>query len=189
MIDRPKTAPDALRTDRLSAVQYALLTEIDRIEDAERHATDTAAANHTQPPQRDEPFHWERVHLASCARIAKDMAVERGCDPELAAIAAAIHDIGRIVTGKQAGHAPAGEQPARWLLEKLKLFTEEEIRTISLAVAHHSDKSVVGPLIEEIVKDADVVDCYEYGLELPRPEQKQRYERYLRQKFGVSSTE
>lgn len=174
-----QTAPDALRTDRLSAVQYAMLDLIDSFQKQEQ----TLA----EPPHRDEPLHWERVHLASSARIAKDMAVKRGCDPELAAIACSLHDIGRVVTGKQSGHAPAGEQPARELLQKLELFTEEEIRLISKAVAHHSDKDLIGPPLEEIVKDADVVDCYEYGLELPRPAQKQRYLRYLRETFGDSS--
>jgi uncharacterized protein len=36
------------------------------------------------------------------------MALERDVDPEMAACACAVHDYGRIVTGKQAGHAEAG---------------------------------------------------------------------------------
>lgn len=170
------TAPDSLRTDRLLAVQCALLSKIDELQ-----AQEACAKN---PLHRDETLHWERIHLASSARIAKDMAVARGCDPELSAIACSLHDIGRILTGKQKNHAAEGKQPARRLLEKLRLFTEEEIHIISNAVAHHSDKSVIGSDIEEIIKDADVVDCYEYGMELPRPEQKRRYERYLSERLS-----
>ncbi|MBR5001239.1 MAG: HD domain-containing protein, partial [Firmicutes bacterium] len=125
-----------------------------------------------------------RIHLASSARIAKDMAVQRGVNPELAAIATALHDMGRIVTGKQKDHAHQGSEPARKLLEQLNLFTEEEIQLLTAAVYNHSDKDYIGTDIEEIVKDADVVDCFEFGMELPRPEQKSRYQRYLKDHFG-----
>ena len=62
-------------------------------------------------PQRDEPAEWERVHIASCAAIGHILAEKRGIDAELAACACAVHDYGRIVTGKQADHAQAGYEP------------------------------------------------------------------------------
>ena len=176
MTDRKKTAPDALRTDRLLAVQNAMLTKINALEIKERAMA--------EPPHRDETLHWERIHLASSARIAKDMAVERGENPELAAIATALHDIGRIITGKQKDHAHQGAEPARKLLEQLGLFTDDEIRIITGAVYNHTDKDVIGTDLEEIVKDADVVDCFEFGMELPRPEQRARYQRYVQDHFG-----
>lgn len=176
MSELKKTAPDALRTDRLLAVQNAMLTKINALE-IEENAMSEA-------PQRDETLHWERIHLASSARIAKDMAVQRGANPELAAIATALHDMGRIVTGKQKDHAHQGSEPARELLEQLNLFSEEEIQLLTTAVYNHSDKDYIGTDIEEIVKDADVVDCFEFGMELPRPEQKARYQRYLKDHFG-----
>ena len=166
-----KTAPDALRTDRLLSVQNAMLTLINTLE--------------SQPTvERDETLHWERIHLASSARIAKDMAVKRGVNPELASIATALHDIGRIVTGKQKDHAHQGAEPARKLLEELNLFTEEEIVLLTQAVYNHTDKAIIGNEIEEIVKDADVVDCFEFGMELPREEQRARYRRYVEDHFG-----
>ena len=176
MTDRKKTAPDALRTDRLLAVQNAMLTKINALEIKERAMA--------EPPHRDETLHWERIHLASSARIAKDMAVERGENPELAAIATALHDMGRIVTGKQKDHAHQGAEPARKLLEQLNLFSDEEIQLITTAVYNHTDKDVIGTELEEIVKDADVVDCFEFGMELPRPEQRARYQRYVNDHFG-----
>jgi len=176
MTDRKKTAPDALRTDRLLAVQNAMLTMINALEIKERAMA--------EPPHRDETLHWERIHLASSARIAKDMAVERGENPELAAIATALHDMGRIVTGKQEDHAHQGAEPVRKLLEQLNLFSDEEIQLITTAVYNHTDKDVIGTELEEIVKDADVVDCFEFGMELPRPEQRARYQRYVNDHFG-----
>ena len=129
--------------------------------------------------ERDETLEWEQVHMASASRTAYLLALERGVDPELAACAAAVHDFGRILTGKQANHAEAGYLPVRDFLRDTGLFSETEIDTISLAVKNHSSKMVVGTPIEEIVKDADVIDCYQYGAPFDRPEKETRYREWL----------
>ena len=131
---------------------------------------------------RDETLDWERMHMASSARLAYLMAQERGEDPDLAACAAAIHDIGRVLTGRQAGHAEAGEGPARAFLRETGLFSSQEIELLAAAVRNHSKKSEVGHPIEEIVKDSDVVDCYQYGLPFAREEQRARYQAWLAQR-------
>ncbi|SHH55190.1 uncharacterized protein SAMN02745823_00261 [Sporobacter termitidis DSM 10068] len=131
--------------------------------------------------RRDETLDWERLHMASSARVAWLLALQRGVDPELAAAAAAVHDYGRIVTGKQPDHAEAGYLPVQEFLKNTGLFTAEEIAVIALAVKNHSSKTVVGTPVEEIVKDADVIDCYQYGLPFDRPEKKDRYEAWLRE--------
>lgn len=128
---------------------------------------------------RDETLNWERMHMASCARLGWLLALERGEDPELAACACAIHDIGRVVTGRQAGHAAAGLEPARAFLTAAGLFSAGEVEELAQAVARHSDKSVTGTPMEEIVKDSDVVDCFQYGLPFARPEQERRYQNWL----------
>ena len=128
---------------------------------------------------RDETLNWERIHMASSARLAWEMALERGVEPELEACAAAVHDYGRILTGKQKGHAEAGYEPVKAFLADSGLFTEGEVETIALAVKNHSSKTVVGTPIEEIVKDADVVDCYQYGYPFDRPEKEERYQKWL----------
>jgi uncharacterized protein len=46
-------------------------------------------------------------------------------------------------------------------------------------VKNHSKKSEIGSPIEEIVKDADVIDFYQYGFGFEREEQKLRYEKML----------
>ena len=125
---------------------------------------------------RDETLNWERIHMASAGQLAWAMALERGTDPDLAACAASIHDIGRITTGRKAGHAEAGYEPAKRLLAASCLFTEEEVEIIAQAVKNHSSKDVIGTVIEEIVKDADVVDCCQHGfMSYYKPEVMERF--------------
>lgn len=152
--------------NRLQKLQSALLKEIDKYEKL--------------IPDRDQPGDWERIHISSCAKLGYLMAEKRGVDPILAASACACHDYGRIITGKQAGHAEAGAEPIKAFLRETELFTEEEIGQISLAVKNHSSKAEVGTPIEEIVKDADVLDFHQYGYEMPRKEQQDRLERLLK---------
>lgn len=125
---------------------------------------------------RDIYIDWERVHPSSSARIAYLLAEKRNVDPVLAACATSVHDFGRIITGKQAGHAEAGYEPVQVFLSELGLFTEKEIAQIAIAVKNHSRKSEVGSPLEEIVKDADVIDMHQYGFPFSREEQAKRYE-------------
>lgn len=150
---------------RLLRLQSQLLREIEKYE--------------VLVPERDKFIDWERVHMASCARLGYLMAEARGVDPEIASCACAVHDYGRIITGKQEGHAEAGYLPGKEFLKETELFTEDEIEQIALAIKNHSKKSEIGTPIEEIVKDADVIDFHQYGLGFSREEQKIRYEKML----------
>lgn len=157
--------------NRLLKLQIALIREIDKYGE--------------MVPDRYASPDWEKLHMASSSRLAYMMALERGVDPELAACACAGHDYGRIITGKQPGHAEAGYEPVKSFLKGLgELFTPEEQEIIALAAKNHSKKSVVGTPYEEIVKDADVVDCYQYGIAFEREEQKKRYEEWLKRVTG-----
>lgn len=147
---------------KLLALQGALLDEIDKY------------GKLIGDEERDEPLVWEKVHISSCARVGYLLAEKRGADPTLAACACAIHDYGRIITGKQANHAEEGYLPVKEFLKKTELFTEEEIELLALSVKNHSSKSEVGNIIEEIVKDADVLDYHQYGNKMPRAEQQAR---------------
>ena len=150
---------------KILRLQSALLKEIDKYEKL--------------IPERDHFIDWERVHISSCAKIGYMMAEERGVDPILAACACACHDYGRIITGKQSGHAEAGYQPVQEFLRKTELFSDDEISQIAVAVKNHSKKAEVGTPLEEIVKDADVLDFYQYGYEMSRKEQQDRLETLL----------
>ena len=130
-------------------------------------------------PERDQPGDWERIHISSCAKLGYLFGEERGVDPIIAASACACHDYGRIITGKQAGHADAGYEPVKVFLRETGLFAEEEIEEIAIAVKNHSNKAEVGSPLEEIVKDADVLDFHQYGYAMPRQEQQDRLEKLL----------
>ena len=153
---------------KILRLQSALLKEIDKYEKL--------------IPERDHFIDWERVHISSCAKIGYMLAEERGVDPILAACACACHDYGRIITGKQSGHAEAGYQPVQEFLRKTELFSDDEISQIAVAVKNHSKKAEVGTPLEEIVKDADVLDFYQYGYEMSRKEQQDRLETLLEHK-------
>lgn len=118
--------------------------------------------------ERDYPVAWERIHAVSSAQMARLLAKERGVDMELAALACSLHDIGRWYTGRQANHALHGEKPVREFLANMNLSAVEK-EEILQAVIHHSEKDKVGSPLEELVKDADILDCYLHGDEITKP--------------------
>jgi uncharacterized protein len=114
------------------------------------------------------------MHLASCARNGYFLAAKRGYDAELAAVACSVHDYGRIVTGRHQDHAAAGYEPLKVFLGGSGYFTAEEVELVARAVANHSRKGETGAALEEIVKDADVLDCHQYGIPLPADSYRRR---------------
>ena len=120
-----------------------------------------------QSIQRDYPMIWERIHATSCAQMGRMLAEKRSVDIEQAALACALHDIGRWVSGRQYDHAPKGEEPVRRFLEEGNV-TDETRKQIVQAVINHSKKDQIGTALEEIVKDADILDCYWHGEEMSK---------------------
>ncbi|MDD6539972.1 MAG: HD domain-containing protein [Firmicutes bacterium] len=155
---------------KILRLQSALLREIDKYEKL--------------VPERDKFIDWERIHITSCAKIGYMLAEERGVDPILAAAACACHDYGRIITGKQPGHAEAGYLPVQEFLRGTGLFEENEIEVIAVAVRDHSKKEEIGAPLDEIVKDADVLDFYQYGFDMARKSQQDRLEKLLGHKVS-----
>jgi len=149
--------------NRIFTLQQAVLKAIDEHKDVDR----------SKSPILD----WERIHMISCSKVGYMLAMERGLDPDLSACACAVHDFGRVLTGSQENHGPAGALPVQGLLEKMGLFTESEITMISQAVANHSKKGEVGSPLEELVKDADLIDYASYGQTFKRQEQIERFNR------------
>lgn len=159
---------EEVKMKKILRLQSALLKEIDKYEKL--------------VPERSHFIDWERVHISSCAKLCYIIAERRGIDPVIAAAAGSCHDYGRIITGKQEGHAEAGYIPVQDFLRGTGLFEEEEIRQIALAVKNHSRKGEIGTPLEEVVKDADVLDFYQYGYDVARKEQQDRLERLLGRK-------
>jgi uncharacterized protein len=160
---------EVLLVNRLFEIQVKLLNKINTCEDNS---------------SRDHSLDWERIHLVSCAKVGELLALKRGENAELAAIACSIHDYGRILSGKQNNHAEEGYGPAKEFLAETGYFNEEETEMLSQAVRNHSSKEKVGTWLEEIVKDADVLDCYQYGMPLEREEQRKRLSFIVKELVG-----
>ncbi|WP_407308611.1 HD domain-containing protein [Desulfosporosinus sp. SB140] len=141
-----------------------------------------------QTMERDYPIIWEKVHATSCAQIGRMLAQKRQVDVEQAALACALHDSGRWVTGRQENHAPKGEELTRRFLEK-QSFPRDIQELIVKAVIHHSKKEEIGTPLEELVKDADILDCYWYGDSITKKFHVARVQKVLYDLKIVSSME
>jgi uncharacterized protein len=51
---------------------------------------------------RDLPIEWNIMHMYSSAQLAKLLAMKRQIDPEVASLAATLHDISVVATTKHA---------------------------------------------------------------------------------------
>ena len=121
---------------------------------------------------RDFPICWNIMHMYSSSQLAKLLAIHRGMEPELAGIAAALHDLGVVMTKKHVGHAEAAPPYVydflgkynRELGTKLTKVTEEEMEAVVKAVVQHSEKELNSndPFVE-LLKDVDSLDGYLHG--------------------------
>ncbi|MFA5637718.1 MAG: HD domain-containing protein [Anaerovoracaceae bacterium] len=150
---------------RVYKVQLALLREIDKYSEL--------------LSEREASSDWEKLHLSSVSRIGTLLALKRGIDKDLAAISCTCHDYGRIITGKEENHAENGYPKVKDFLEKLDVLSSEELETVAIAVKNHSKKGEVGSPLEELVKDADIIDLYLYEIPLKREDQIKRLENLL----------
>ena len=96
-------------------------------------------------------------HLYGVSLAATMLAKRRGFDPELAAMAAMLHDLHAYKTGSYEDHAHKGAELAREILSELKLTDEEETEMICAAIYHHDDKLTQDAPFDELLKDADVI--------------------------------
>ena len=97
-------------------------------------------------------------HLHGVALAAAILAKRRGEDAELATMAGMLHDLYAYKSGSYDEHEQRGAELARAILEKLDMTTEEETDIICSAIFHHGDKAEVHASMDEILKDADVID-------------------------------
>ena len=120
---------------------------------------------------RQQPDEEERrcgfVHLYGVAQTATLLALRRGLDVELAAVAGMLHDIATYETNDSTDHARRSAIEAERLLAAQGDFTPAEIAAVAHAIALHSDKSPGGGPLAELLKDADVLQHYLYNPALP----------------------
>lgn len=122
---------------------------------------------------RDLPIRWSIMHMYSSSQLAKILAMRRGIEPELAGIAAALHDIGVVMTKKHEGHAEAAKRYVDDFIEKfnfeweteLPKVTQEEKEEILKAIVQHSEKEIYSEdQFVELLKDVDSLDRYFHGV-------------------------
>ena len=125
------------------------------------------------------------VHLYGVSLAATMIAKKRGQDPELASMAAMLHDLHAYKSGSYDDHAHKGAELAREILGRLNLTTLEETELICSAIYHHDDKHVVDGPMDEVLKDADVIHhCMNDLSKAVKDKEKARYENLCRE-FGM----
>ena len=123
---------------RLKELRKYVDAEINKIDDADRR---TSAV----------------THLYGVSLAAVMIARKRGLDPELAAMAAMLHDLHAYTTGSYDDHAHKGADMAREILDKLRLTNKAETDLICSAVYWHDDKLLKNDPMDEVLKDADTL--------------------------------
>ena len=123
---------------RLKELRKYVDAELDQMEDADKRTSAIA-------------------HLYGVSLAATMIAKKRGLDPELASMAAMLHDLHAYKTGSYDDHAHKGADLAREILGELKLTDEAETEIICSAIYHHDDKLVTDAPMDEVLKDADVI--------------------------------
>ncbi|HBQ50968.1 hypothetical protein A3B42_00555 [Candidatus Daviesbacteria bacterium RIFCSPLOWO2_01_FULL_38_10] len=137
--------------------------ELTPFEKVERKVMEMVASSKIADSQREDSIIFELMHAAGCMQIGRLLAQKRNLNIDIASVACMLHDIFVIVSGTYQNHGPAGAPIARKIFEEIGSFSENEIETITQAVAHHSEKEIYSdnPYIE-LVKDVDVFDCSLY---------------------------
>ncbi len=126
------------------------------------------------------------AHLYGVSLAAAMIAKKRGEDPELASMAAMLHDMHAYKTGSYEDHAHKGAELARAILGELGLTNQEETEVICSAIYHHDDKLVVDGPMDEVLKDADVIHHCMNDLSKAVKEKEQKRFEALCEEFGLT---
>ena len=126
------------------------------------------------------------VHLYGVSLAATMIAKRRGLDPELASMAGMLHDLYAYMNSSYDDHAHRGADLARDILSKLKLTDEKETELICCAIYHHDDKLVTDSPMDELLKDADVIDhCFKDSSKPIKEKEQVRYDNLCKE-LGLS---
>ena len=113
------------------------------------------------------------------------VAMKRGENAELAAMAGMLHDFYTYAKTDSKDHAHKGAPFSEEVLKCLGIATDEETELICNAIYNHSDKEAAGSPFDEVLKDADVLDHCLYNITQPvMPHEMERFEK-LKIEFGL----
>lgn len=151
---------------RLKDIRKYVNKELNKMEDADKRTSAIA-------------------HLYGVSLAATMIAKKRGLDPEIASMAAMLHDLHAYKTGSYDDHAHLGAELARKILKKLELTNEAETEQICSAIYHHDDKMTVDSPMDEVLKDADVIHhCMNDLSKQVKEKEQARFEK-LCNEFGI----
>lgn len=120
------------------------------------------------------------LHLYGVSQACALIARKRKANSELAVIAGMLHDISSYSAMDSTDHAHKSAEMAYSLLNSLNAFTGSEVAQICTAIYNHSDKSLVHGTLDEVLKDADVMQHVLYNplFEIKKGEQ-ERFNRLV----------
>lgn len=112
---------------------------------------------------KDEARRHAYLHLYGVSQACALIAFKRKGNVELAVIAGMLHDIYTYANLDSNNHAHKGAELARNILDSLQIFNEDEKDLICNAIYNHSTKSMKHDWLDEILKDADVMQHILYN--------------------------
>ncbi len=123
---------------------------------------------------KDEARRHAYLHLYGVSQACALISLKRNENVELSVIAGMLHDIYTYANLDSQDHAHKGAEMARNILNSLSIFSDDEINLICTAIYNHSHKSMIHGPIDEILKDADVMQhvLYNPSFEIKHHEQK-----------------
>lgn len=125
-------------------------------------------------------------HLYCVSHFCTLLALKRNLNVELATTCGMLHDIANVKGTGGDNHALKGAEEAEEFLRAINLYTDEEIKTITIAISKHSDKNVIHEPYDELLKDGDVMSHCFYNNDFTVSEwEKERYKNLLIE-FGVT---
>ena len=127
------------------------------------------------------------LHLYGVSQACALLALKRKENVELATIAGMLHDIYSYTKMDSQDHAHKGAETAREILDSLEVFTKDEKNLIYTAIYNHSDKSLMHSWLDEILKDADVMQHVLYNPLFVIKEHEQKRFGSLKEEFGINA--
>lgn len=103
------------------------------------------------------------VHLYGVSAICALLALKRGLDVQLATVAGMLHDFSTYQRNDSSDHDRFSAREARRVLGEVGRFSEQETEAICQAILHHRAKGEVHAPLDELLKDADVLQHYLYN--------------------------
>lgn len=146
-----------------------------------RDVVDEILVNMTDTAERRCAY----LHLYGVAQACALLAMKRGENAELAVIAGMLHDISSYATMDSTDHAQKSAEMSENILTDLRLFSTDEINLVCGAIRNHNAKASVQAPLDELLKDADVMQHVLYNPMLEVKESEQVRFKHLAEEFDL----